>query len=159
VIFPGYRAVVSSAWMRFPLPGKGSHSIDSKKSLRGGSGSPRFPTSNGFPGWGEERIYEMIEKTPGLVASLAQRFWGRARSSCFFCDACGAQLKDFAALRNVVEWFKKEGADAWYQHSPEELFAGRHKVFVAVPAKIPQRERHFGCLVRFRLIESRGSHS
>jgi len=31
------------------------------------------------------------------------------------------QLGDFTALRNVVKWFEKEGADAWYTHSPEEL--------------------------------------
>ena len=24
-------------------------------------------------------------------------------------------------MRNVVKWFEKEGADAWYQHTPEEL--------------------------------------
>jgi isoleucyl-tRNA synthetase len=39
----------------------------------------------------------------------------------FFCDGCGKQLNDFAALRNVVKWFEKEGADAWYKHTPEEL--------------------------------------
>jgi isoleucyl-tRNA synthetase len=39
----------------------------------------------------------------------------------FYCEDCGTRLEDFTALRNVVKWFEKEGADAWYQHSPAEL--------------------------------------
>jgi isoleucyl-tRNA synthetase len=72
-----------------------------------------------IPGWGEDRIYEMIEKRPDWCVSR-QRFWG-VPIIVFFCDGCGKQLQDFSALRNVVKWFEKEGADAWYKHSPEEL--------------------------------------
>ncbi len=72
-----------------------------------------------IPGWGEERIYEMIEKRPDWCVSR-QRFWG-VPIIVFFCDGCGKQLDDFGALRNVVKWFEKEGADAWYKHTAEEL--------------------------------------
>jgi len=72
-----------------------------------------------IPSWGEDRIYEMIEKRPDWCVSR-QRFWG-VPIIVFFCDACGKQLDDFSALRNVVKWFEKEGADAWYTHTPEEL--------------------------------------
>jgi isoleucyl-tRNA synthetase len=72
-----------------------------------------------IPGWGEDRIYEMIEKRPDWCVSR-QRFWG-VPIIVFFCDACGKQLDNFAALRNVVKWFEKEGADAWYKHTAEEL--------------------------------------
>src|SRR5215470_15697332 len=72
-----------------------------------------------IPAWGEDRMYEMIEKRPDWCVSR-QRFWG-VPIIVFYCDGCGKRLENYAALRNVVKWFEKEGADAWYKHSPAEL--------------------------------------
>jgi isoleucyl-tRNA synthetase len=91
---------------------------DSKKSLRA-EALAEIQNVKWIPGWGEERIYEMIEKRPDWCVSR-QRFWG-VPIIVFFCDSCGQRFEDYTALRNVIEWFKKEGADAWYQHSPEKL--------------------------------------
>ncbi|MGA2421097.1 MAG: class I tRNA ligase family protein, partial [Candidatus Acidiferrum sp.] len=71
------------------------------------------------PAWGEERIYEMVEGRPDWCVSR-QRFWG-VPIIVFYCEGCGKRLEDFAALKNVLKWFAKEGADAWYEHSAEEL--------------------------------------
>jgi isoleucyl-tRNA synthetase len=72
-----------------------------------------------IPAWGEDRMYEMIKERPDWCVSR-QRFWG-VPIIVFYCDACGKRLEDFKALHNVVKWFEKEGADAWYSHTPEEL--------------------------------------
>jgi isoleucyl-tRNA synthetase len=72
-----------------------------------------------IPAWGEDRMYEMIKERPDWCVSR-QRFWG-VPIIVFYCGACGKRLEDFKALHNVVKWFEKEGADAWYSHTPEEL--------------------------------------
>jgi isoleucyl-tRNA synthetase len=72
-----------------------------------------------LPAWGRERMHEMIAERPDWCISR-QRFWG-VPLIVFYCEACGKPLKDFAALRHVLPFFEREGADAWYTHSAEEL--------------------------------------
>ncbi len=84
-----------------------------------------LPKVKWTPEWGQERLHEMIATRPDWCISR-QRFWG-VPLVIFYCDACGERLDDFAALRNVIRWFEKEGADAWYQHSAEELLPAETK--------------------------------
>jgi isoleucyl-tRNA synthetase len=78
-----------------------------------------IPKVKWTPEWGQERIHEMIAHRPDWCISR-QRVWG-VPLVIFYCDKCGTRLEDFAALRQVVRWFEREGADAWYTHSAEEL--------------------------------------
>jgi isoleucyl-tRNA synthetase len=71
------------------------------------------------PAWGEERIRSMIAERPDWCISR-QRFWG-VPLIIFYCEACKKRLEDYRAMHNVVRWFEREGADAWYTHSAEEL--------------------------------------
>ena len=72
------------------------------------------------PEWGAERIYSMIKERPDWCVSR-QRFWG-VPLVILYCDKCGKQFEDYAALHALVaKWFTKEGADAWFTHSMEEL--------------------------------------
>ena len=71
------------------------------------------------PQWGENRLHEMVAERPDWCISR-QRFWG-VPLIVFYCDACGKRLEDFKALRHVLPFFEREGADAWFTHSAEEL--------------------------------------
>ncbi|HVB88378.1 MAG TPA: isoleucine--tRNA ligase [Candidatus Dormibacteraeota bacterium] len=72
-----------------------------------------------LPEWGRDRMREMLADRPDWCISR-QRFWG-VPLIVFYCDACGKQLIDYHALRHVLPFFEREGADAWYTHSAEEL--------------------------------------
>jgi isoleucyl-tRNA synthetase len=72
-----------------------------------------------IPEWGQARMSNMIVERPDWCISR-QRFWG-VPLIVFYCEACGQQLKDFQALRHVLPFFEREGSDAWYKHSAEEL--------------------------------------
>jgi isoleucyl-tRNA synthetase len=71
------------------------------------------------PAWGEERIGNMLATRPDWCVSR-QRYWG-VPLVVFYCAKCGKQLRDFPALRKVLDWFRREGADAWFKHEADEL--------------------------------------
>ncbi len=71
------------------------------------------------PEWGEARIHDMVAERPDWCISR-QRFWG-VPLIVFYCEACQTRLEDPQALRHVLPFFEREGADAWFTHSAEEL--------------------------------------
>jgi isoleucyl-tRNA synthetase len=71
------------------------------------------------PSWGQERITNMVTTRPDWCISR-QRIWG-VPIAVFLCRKCASPLKDPAVNKLIVELFKKESADAWYVHTPEEI--------------------------------------
>jgi isoleucyl-tRNA synthetase len=71
------------------------------------------------PSWGEERISNMIATRPDWCISR-QRIWG-VPIAVFLCDKCHEPLNDEKINASIVKLFQREGADAWYSHSAEQL--------------------------------------
>ena len=72
-----------------------------------------------IPNWGRDRIYMMIENRPDWCISR-QRAWG-VPITAFYCDDCGNWLATPEIMDHVVDLFRREGADSWFEREVEEL--------------------------------------
>jgi isoleucyl-tRNA synthetase len=72
-----------------------------------------------IPAWGEERIRNMVQERPDWCISR-QRAWG-VPIIAFYCKSCGHILMRKDIIDHVASIFDREGADAWYAHTPEDL--------------------------------------
>ncbi|HYO80623.1 MAG TPA: isoleucine--tRNA ligase, partial [Bryobacteraceae bacterium] len=72
-----------------------------------------------MPGWGEERIYNMVASRPDWCISR-QRVWG-VPIVAFYCEGCREPYTERAALDRVVDLFRTHSADVWYERSAAEL--------------------------------------
>lgn len=71
------------------------------------------------PPWGEERIANMVAGRPDWCISR-QRVWG-VPIAMFQCEGCKEFVGDPTVHKLVVDLFAREGADAWYRHSAEQI--------------------------------------
>jgi isoleucyl-tRNA synthetase len=71
------------------------------------------------PAWGEERISNMVAGRPDWCISR-QRVWG-VPIAMFQCEGCKEFVGDPAIHQVVVDLFAREGADAWYKYSAEQI--------------------------------------
>ena len=71
------------------------------------------------PAWGEERITNMVAGRPDWCISR-QRVWG-VPIAMFQCEGCRQFVGDPAIHKQVVDLFAREGADAWYKYSAEQI--------------------------------------
>ncbi len=74
------------------------------------------------PGWGEERISNMIANRPDWCISR-QRIWG-VPIAVFLCEGCGKPLNNPEINRKVVELFATSGADGWYTDTADVIAQG-----------------------------------
>lgn len=72
-----------------------------------------------IPSWGRERIYAMVQGRPDWCLSR-QRSWG-VPITLFICKKCGYIIKDDTLFDKICEIFEKQGADAWFKLTLEEL--------------------------------------
>ncbi len=71
------------------------------------------------PDWGMQRIYGMVEARPDWCLSR-QRSWG-VPLTVLTCEQCGEVVRDQAVCERIEALFEKEGADAWFTYSADEL--------------------------------------
>lgn len=71
-----------------------------------------------IPAWGQNRIQSMVENRPDWCISR-QRIWGVPIAFITCCD-CGEIVFNDDIEERTVNAFKKEGADAWFEH--DEVF-------------------------------------
>src|SRR5262245_43530555 len=72
-----------------------------------------------IPGWGRERIANMIATRPDWCISR-QRDWG-VPGVAVYCEACGEAIASEVLCAYVADVFEREGADAWFRRPAAEL--------------------------------------
>ncbi len=77
------------------------------------------------PGWGENRIYGMVENRPDWCVSR-QRVWG-APITAFYCEECDETLMDENITDHVIGILEKEGVDVWFDKPAGELLPDNTK--------------------------------
>ena len=72
-----------------------------------------------IPEWGENRMESMVRDRSDWCISR-QRTWG-VPIPIFYCKDCHKPIINDETIKAVSDLFRREGSDAWYTHSAEEI--------------------------------------
>ena len=74
---------------------------------------------NWIPGWGEERIKNMVRDRSDWCISR-QRRWG-VPIPILYCKDCGKAIVNAETIKAISDLFRAESSDAWYSKDPSEF--------------------------------------
>ncbi|MDK7326282.1 class I tRNA ligase family protein, partial [Lactobacillus mulieris] len=80
--------------------------------------------ANFTPSWGKTRLYNMIKDRGDWVISR-QRAWG-VPLPIFYAED-GTPIVSKETIEHIAQIFEKEGSNAWYTHTAEELLPAGFK--------------------------------
>ncbi|HRY29041.1 MAG TPA: isoleucine--tRNA ligase [Elusimicrobiota bacterium] len=71
------------------------------------------------PDYGKERLLGMLKTRPDWCLAR-QRYWGTP-IPMFYCESCKEPVKNKDIFNIVVELFRKNGSNAWYEKEPKDI--------------------------------------